>query len=123
MLHHITRAVRRSQLEDCIAFYRLLGFELVPPPPGIRGRAVWLESRNGSLSTQIHLMPGEEADPPSGHFAVVCAPYEEVVERLRDAGHDVEPRREHWGAPRSYVHDPAGNLVELMADPPRQQRQ
>jgi hypothetical protein len=35
-----------------------------------------------------------------------------------DDGHEVEPRRQHWGSPRSYVRDPARNLVELMAWPP-----
>ena len=42
----------------------------------------------------------------------------EMATALRDAGHDVEPRAEHWGSPRAYVRDPAGNLVELMAFPP-----
>jgi catechol 2,3-dioxygenase-like lactoylglutathione lyase family enzyme len=50
--------------------------------------------------------------------AFVVAPYEQSLEMLREAGCEVEPRREHWGSPRAYVHDPAGNLVELMAEAP-----
>ena len=56
--------------------------------------------------------------PDPGHFALVLPDYHAVLERLRDAGHDVDPRREPWGSPRAYVRDPAGNLVELMASPP-----
>jgi catechol 2,3-dioxygenase-like lactoylglutathione lyase family enzyme len=50
--------------------------------------------------------------------AVVVDDWQSALERLREAGHEVEPRREHWGSPRAYVRDPAGNLVELMAFPP-----
>jgi catechol 2,3-dioxygenase-like lactoylglutathione lyase family enzyme len=49
---------------------------------------------------------------------VVVDDYDATLTALRAAGHDVEPRAEHWGSPRSYVRDPAGNLVELMAFPP-----
>jgi catechol 2,3-dioxygenase-like lactoylglutathione lyase family enzyme len=130
MLHHVTHEVLRAQLEPCIAFYEVLGFRPVPAPEGIAQRAVWLESG----PTQIHLLHGEErerghrpaaaeagtADAPQGsdHVAVVVDRYEVTVERLRSAGHAVEPRRPHWGSPRSYVRDPAGYLVELMAWPP-----
>ena len=55
---------------------------------------------------------------PSGHIGVVVADYAATVEGLEAAGHRVEPRRAHWGSPRSYVRDPAGYLVELMAWPP-----
>jgi hypothetical protein len=41
--------------------------------------------------------------------------------RLREAGHEVDDHEEHWGSPRSFARDPAGNLVELMkfAPPPQ----
>jgi catechol 2,3-dioxygenase-like lactoylglutathione lyase family enzyme len=55
---------------------------------------------------------------PRGHVAVVVGDYEATVAALRDAGHEVEARPQHWGAPRAYTRDPAGNRVELMAFPP-----
>jgi catechol 2,3-dioxygenase-like lactoylglutathione lyase family enzyme len=55
---------------------------------------------------------------PSGHVAVVVDDYPGTLQALRDAGHEPEPRREHWGSPRAFVRDPAGNLVELMDFPP-----
>jgi len=48
--------------------------------------------------------------------------YDQVLAALAAAGHGAEPRREHWGSPRAYVHDPAGNLVELF-QPARRQGQ
>ena len=51
-------------------------------------------------------------------LALVWPDYDVTIARLRAAGHDIDPRREHWGSPRSYVRDPAGNLIELMAYPP-----
>jgi catechol 2,3-dioxygenase-like lactoylglutathione lyase family enzyme len=111
MIQHVTREIRPSELDLCLDFYELLGFEPVEVPPGIAGRAVWLE-RSG---TQIHLQPRPDAAPQSGHVGVIVPDYETTVARLREGGHEVEPRREHWGSPRAYVRDPAGNLVEIMA--------
>jgi catechol 2,3-dioxygenase-like lactoylglutathione lyase family enzyme len=118
VIQHVTRDIRRSELESCSEFYEQLGFEPVSAPPGIEGRAVWLEH----AGTQIHLMFVDEdvaaARRPSGHVGIVVAEYPATVARLEAAGHRVQPRREHWGAARCYVHDPAGHLVELMAAPP-----
>ena len=55
---------------------------------------------------------------PAGHLAVVVDDYDRTLERLRADGFEPEPRQEHWGAPRSFVRDPAGNRVELMSAPP-----
>ncbi len=115
MIHHVTRETPPSRLDACIAFYSILGFAPVAVPEGIEGRAVWLESEVGQ---QIHLMPKPDARPASGHVAIVCPDYDSTLQALRDAGHEVQARREHWGSPRCYVHDPAGNLVELMLSPP-----
>ena len=114
MIQHVTRQIAPSKLQACVEFYAMLGFVQVPVPPGIAGRTLWLERRQ----TQVHLMPVEGAGPAPGHVGILVDDYEVTVERLRDAGHAVDPRREHWGSPRSYVHDPFGNLVELMACAP-----
>jgi catechol 2,3-dioxygenase-like lactoylglutathione lyase family enzyme len=115
VVQHVTLEVRREQGEECAAFWKLLGFSRVEPPESLADRAFWLEH----ASTQIHLMWVE--DPvvlPRGHVAVVLDDWEGTLASLRAAGHEPEPRREHWGSPRAYVHDPAGNLVELMAFAP-----
>jgi catechol 2,3-dioxygenase-like lactoylglutathione lyase family enzyme len=115
LIQHVTLEVALERVADCVAFYSLLGFEQVEPPQSLRDRAAWVE-RGG---TQVHLMHVEKPVVlPEGHVAVVVSEWEETLARLRAAGHEVEPRREHWGSPRAYVRDPAGNLVELMAFPP-----
>ncbi len=118
MIQHVTREILPSEVDRSADFYGLLGFERVPAPPGIEGRAVWLER----AGTQIHLMLVDEAAASnrglSGHVGIVVPAYEEAVARLQAAGHPVEPRRERWGSPRGYVRDPAGYLVEIMARPP-----
>jgi catechol 2,3-dioxygenase-like lactoylglutathione lyase family enzyme len=115
LIQHVAVEVRRDAAPECVAFYELLGFVEVEPPESLRERAAWVE-RGG---TQVHLLFADSPQTlPAGHVAVVVEAYEATLERLRAAGHSVEPRREHWGSPRAYVRDPAGNLVELMAFPP-----
>jgi catechol 2,3-dioxygenase-like lactoylglutathione lyase family enzyme len=114
-LQHVTLELRRSDVDACVAFYGLLGFARVEPPGSLADRAAWLQCG----ATQIHLMWGDDpVVPPRGHVAVVAPDYDAVVGALHSAGFEVEPRAEHWGVPRSYVHDPAGHLVEVIAAPP-----
>ena len=115
MLHHVALETRPADIDACVAFWALLGFEVVDPPATLRDRATWVE-RDGQ---QIHLMLADDpVTMPSGHVAVVEPAYEAVVERLRAAGHEVDPREPHWGAPRCFVLDPAGHRVEVMAFAP-----
>ena len=115
MLQHVTIELAADQVEACVAFYALLGFERVEPPESLAGRATWVE-RSG---TQVHLMPVEDpVVPPSGHHAVLVSDYDSTLAALRSAGFDPAPRKEHWGTPRSFVRNPAGHRVELMAGSP-----
>jgi catechol 2,3-dioxygenase-like lactoylglutathione lyase family enzyme len=117
MIQHVTRQIAPADLPACIDFYALLGLAPVTPPPSIGDRAVWLAPTTGP-SVQLHLLAAADARPEQGHVAIVVSDYDGVVARLRAAGYAVEPRREHWGAPRAYVRDPASNVVELMAAAP-----
>jgi catechol 2,3-dioxygenase-like lactoylglutathione lyase family enzyme len=115
MLHHVSLEVRHDQVEDCARFWTLLGFERVEPPPTLVHRAAWMQGG----PTQIHLLYADEPTiPPEGHTAVVVDDYDRVLEELERAGFPPERRREHWGAARSVVQDPAGHRVEVMASAP-----
>ena len=115
MLQHVTIEVTSEQVDACVRFYALLGFQKVEPPESLAGRATWVE-RGG---TQVHLMPVDEpVVPPSGHHAVLVSDYEATFGALREAGFEPEPRQEHWGAARSFVRNPAGHRVEVMAGSP-----
>ena len=114
-VQHVTLELRRTDVDACVAFYELLGFERVEPPRSLADRAAWMQAG----ATQIHLMwVDEPVVAPRGHLAVAAPDYDAVVGALRGAGFEVEPRAEHWGAARSYVRDPAGHLVEVMAEAP-----
>jgi catechol 2,3-dioxygenase-like lactoylglutathione lyase family enzyme len=115
MIHHVAFETAPADGPAARSFWRELGFAEVDPPPSLRDRAAWLE-REG---TQIHLLWSEEPSlQEEGHVAVVVADYDATLARLRAAGHPVEPRTEHWGAPRAFTQAPGGHRVELMAWPP-----
>jgi catechol 2,3-dioxygenase-like lactoylglutathione lyase family enzyme len=115
MLQHVTIELKADQVEACVGFYALLGFTRVEPPESLAGRATWVERRG----TQVHLMPVDEpVVPPSGHHALLVDDYGATLSALRNAGFEPQPRKEHWGSPRSFVRNPAGHRVELMAGSP-----
>jgi catechol 2,3-dioxygenase-like lactoylglutathione lyase family enzyme len=116
LIQHVSFEVTQDQVEACIEFYELLGFQRVTAPEQIADHVAWLE-RDGD---HFHLIQLPEASHMNaGHAAVPLGDdYEGTQTRLRDAGHHVDDHEEYWGSPRSFVRDPAGNLVELMKFPP-----
>jgi len=114
MIHHVNIPVGCSQADACAAFYELIGFTVIDVPDSIGDRAVWLQDGD----SQLHLEFTDEPQPISGHIAFTVPDFEQVVSAVRAAGHDFEPRAEHWGAPRGFTHDPAGHKIELMAFAP-----
>jgi len=116
MIQHVALETSPADAAVAAAFWRELGFADVEAPVGLRDRASWLE-RDG---TQIHLLWTDQPSPAhgAGHVAVVVPDYAATVDRLRAAGHTVEPRTEHWGVPRASTLAPGGHRVELMAAPP-----
>jgi catechol 2,3-dioxygenase-like lactoylglutathione lyase family enzyme len=114
-IHHVALEIRRADADACVAFWALLGFAEVAPPEGLRERTRWVECGG----QQVHLMAVDApVAPPGGHVAVVATDYDATLDRLRAAGFAPDPRPEHWGSPRSFVRDPAGHRVEVMAFPP-----
>ena len=118
MIQHVSFEVKPEQLDACIDFYELLGFRRVTTPDKLAHFVTWLE-RDGD---QFHLIQRPETSHMNaGHAAGPLGDdYESTQTRRREAGHQVDDHEEHWGSPRSFVRDPAGNLIELMqlAPPP-----
>ena len=83
MLQHVTLEVKPDQVRDCVAFWALLGFDEMTPPPLLRHRFIWVQ-REG---TQIHLVPVEEPIAArEGHVAVLADDFEATLERLTERG-------------------------------------
>lgn len=122
MIEHVSFTVSRADSEACAGFYELLGFKRIEPPAGLGDRSIWLKRGDTSLHLMFRDRDGVDIatspEPGAGHVAVVVDQYPAVVAALAAAGVTVEPRSEYWSSPRSYVRDPAGNLVELMQAAP-----
>ena len=116
MLQHASLEVRPDEVDACVGFWRLLGFEPMTPPPILRGHVTWVQR----AETQIHLLHTDEpsAAARAGHVAVVAEDYDGALAALRGAGFDPQPGSNAWDAPRSFVRDPVGHLVEVMSAPP-----
>ena len=115
MLHHVSLEVPPEQSARSAEFWQALGFAPVAAPPEIAQYVSWF-ARQG---TQVHLIHTPEPTVPAiGHAAVVAEDFEATINRLREAGFEVEPVRELWGEPRAIATAPGGHRVELMAAPP-----
>jgi catechol 2,3-dioxygenase-like lactoylglutathione lyase family enzyme len=115
MIQHVALEIRSEDVEACVGFWALLGFERVEAPGALAQRSTWVQAG----ATQIHLLYADEPDVPSeGHVAVVVADHDATLAALRDAGFDPQPRTQYWGSPRAFVRSPAGHRVEVMAFAP-----
>jgi catechol 2,3-dioxygenase-like lactoylglutathione lyase family enzyme len=114
-VHHAALETLPADADALVAFFALLGFEEVEPPPTLRGSTRWVERG----ATQVHVLFADDpVAPPSGHVAVVAPDYDATIAALRAAGHEVADRAQHWGAPRAFASAPGGHRVEVMARPP-----
>jgi catechol 2,3-dioxygenase-like lactoylglutathione lyase family enzyme len=118
VLQHVTLEVAPADVERSVEFWELLGFRRVDAPAALAEAFTWVER----AGTQIHLERNDSPTvPPHGHAAVVVGDFGQAAERLREAGFEVSPGREHWGAARAKAIAPGGHTVELMAAPPPSQ--
>jgi catechol 2,3-dioxygenase-like lactoylglutathione lyase family enzyme len=115
-IQHVALEINRDDLEACLAFYALVGFEEVPvPDERLVPEARFLQGG----ATQIHLLFRDDpVIPPAAHPAILLDDYEGTLVALRDAGYEPKERERYWGSPRAKLRDPAGHVVELMEFPP-----
>jgi hypothetical protein len=115
VLQHVSIEIDPEFVDDAVAFWGLIGFSPVDSPEPLGGYVTWLERKG----TQIHLIHTEAATVPVlGHAAVVVDDHPATVTALTEAGFEVQPTRELWGAPRAFAIGPGGHRVELMGAPP-----
>jgi catechol 2,3-dioxygenase-like lactoylglutathione lyase family enzyme len=112
-LDHVQLAMPAGHEDEARAFYQeILGIPEVAKPPHLAARdGCWFE--HGDL--KVHL--GVEADfspARKAHPAFIVDDLQNLVQRLRGAGHKVVADQPLEGYDRIYADDPFGNRIELM---------
>jgi catechol 2,3-dioxygenase-like lactoylglutathione lyase family enzyme len=113
-IDHVQLAMPPGGEESARRFYEgVLGIPRVPKPAPLAARGgCWFE--DGDL--RVHLGVEDDFRPArKAHPALVVSAFEEMLERLRAAGHEVRPGDMPGQA---YVDDPFGNRIEIVAPPP-----
>jgi catechol 2,3-dioxygenase-like lactoylglutathione lyase family enzyme len=111
-IDHVQLAMPPGGEPDAVAFYQgLLGIAQVPKPPELAVRGgCWFEDGD----VKVHLGVEQDFRPArKAHPAFAVSELEGLVASLEAAG--VAVRRENA---QTYVDDPFGNRIELVAEQP-----
>ena len=130
MIHHVN--VQTSNRQRTQEWYeQVLGAEFLDRGPARNERQLQLRLGSG----EMHFTEVPEPMPVIGHFAVEVDNWEATLARLdalgvsyaRGGARRVEPtssgaearygRREDTGQYYTYIHDPDGNMIELVYHP------
>lgn len=113
-IDHVQLAMPPGREEEARAFFvDLLGMTEIPKPPELASRGgCWFASGD------VHVHLGVEEDfraARKAHPGLRCADYPALVAYLRSRGVQVTPDTSGSGLSRSYIDDPFGNRIELLA--------
>ena len=107
-VHHVS--INVDDVDAALAFYvDALGLKARTDRPGFNFGGAWLDAGG----QQVHLI---EASPPPNHgqhFALAFTDLHGLVGELRKRGLEVTDPVASGTSLQSFVHDPAGNRVEL----------
>jgi catechol 2,3-dioxygenase-like lactoylglutathione lyase family enzyme len=127
LVHHIN--IQISDRERTRAWYEnVLGAEFLDRGPELNKRQLQLRIGNAEIHTTDTANP---APVPSNHFAVEIRDWDEMIAHLDKLGirYSRAPgastketgssygRREYSGGYYTYIHDPDGNMIELVHHP------
>ena len=113
-IDHVQLAAPAGCEADARRFYgKALGLEEIEKPEGLRARGgVWFNCGD----QQLHIGVEEGFSPArKAHPAFHVAGYDALLASLRQAGIEVTEDEAIPGLRRSYIHDPFGNRIELVA--------
>jgi catechol 2,3-dioxygenase-like lactoylglutathione lyase family enzyme len=113
-LDHVQLAMPPGGEDEAEAFYAgLLGFTRVPKPEPMASRGgCWFEAGPVAihLGVETHFRPAKKAHP-----ALVVRDLPALEAKLAAAGQGVRPNPDQPEGAGSYVDDPFGNRIELIA--------
>jgi catechol 2,3-dioxygenase-like lactoylglutathione lyase family enzyme len=109
-IHHVSIVV--SDVERARHFYgKVLGLREIPYPATFDFFVVWYDLG----SQHIHLIPRDKAEPASPrHFALHVGDAQAAREYFATAGIATRETTPISGCDRFFVHDPDGNLIEMV---------
>ena len=106
-IHHI--AINVDNIEDAVDFYsRYFAFRQVAKPNDRVG--AWLQANDGK---QIHLRQATVPEDNGQHLALLVEDIKETYKLLTDAGITVTSPKPIGSSFQSFLHDPAGNRLEI----------
>ena len=106
-IHHI--AINVDNIEDAVDFYsRYFDFRQVAKPNDRVG--AWLQANDGK---QIHLRQATVPEDNGQHLALLVEDIKETYKLLTDAGITVTSPKPIGSSLQSFLHDPAGNRLEI----------
>ena len=107
-VHHVS--VNVADVEGCVAFYTgVLGGTLRDDRPDFGFGGAWIDLG----AQQVHLIEAPTPPDLGQHFAVQVADIDAVIEELRGRGCEVSDPVPVATNLQAFLHDPAGNVIEL----------
>jgi catechol 2,3-dioxygenase-like lactoylglutathione lyase family enzyme len=107
-VHHVS--INVDDVETALDFYTgVLGLRARPDRPDFGFGGAWLDAGG----QQVHLIEGEVPKGNGEHFAILVADIDATINELR--GRDLKVSDAVPVGPnlQAFLHDPAGNLIEL----------
>jgi catechol 2,3-dioxygenase-like lactoylglutathione lyase family enzyme len=102
-----------DDLGAAIEFYvERMGFAIAPRPDALGANGVWLDVAGGG---QIHLVetPNFEVPSTGQHVAFEVSDVDAAIVDLRRGGVEISDAFDVGAGRQAFLHDPAGNLLEL----------
>lgn len=112
-VHHVS--INVPDVPTALAFYTdVLGLSERGDRPDFGFGGAWLDAGDGQ---QVHLIEATAPADLGQHFALGVADLDGTIAELRGRGLDVSGARPVAGGFQAFLHDPAGNTVELFQRP------
>ncbi|HET6873980.1 MAG TPA: VOC family protein [Acidimicrobiales bacterium] len=108
-IHHVS--INVDDVDAALAFYTgTLGLRRRDDRPDFRFGGAWLDAGG----QQVHLIEAKPPDSRGQHFALHVEDLDSVIAELRSKGVEVSDPVQVGTGRQSFLHDPAGNQVELQ---------
>lgn len=103
-------SINVDDVDAAARFYTdVLGLGLRTDRPDFGFGGAWLDAGG----QQVHLIEGEPPSAVGQHFALHVDDLDDAVAELRARGVEVSDPSPVGSSRQSFLHDPAGNLIEL----------